>query len=61
MVMVDKYWPHDLPEAEQKVSLLNEPIDFAVDFAVEEPKRESATERALRIWFKQNPDGSSAS
>jgi hypothetical protein len=39
--------------AETQVSLINEPIvDFVVDFAVEEPKRESATERAMRIWFK---------
>jgi hypothetical protein len=44
----------ELLEAKTPVSLLNEPIDFTVDFAVEEPKRESATERAMRIWFKQN-------
>jgi hypothetical protein len=44
----------ELLEAETPVSLLNEPIvDFVVDFAAEEPKRESATERALRRWFKQ--------
>jgi hypothetical protein len=38
-------------------SIINEPIvdDFVVDFAVEEPKRESATERAMRRWFKQDP------
>jgi len=24
----DKYWPRDIPEPEQKVSLLNEPIAF---------------------------------
>ena len=42
----------ELLEAKTPVSLLNEPIDFTVDFAVEEPKRESATERAMRIWFK---------
>ena len=36
-----------------QVSIINEPIvDFGVDFAAEEPKRESATERAMRIWFK---------
>jgi hypothetical protein len=35
-------------------TIINEPVvDFGVDFAVEEPKRESATARALRIWFKQ--------
>jgi hypothetical protein len=34
------------PKAVQ-VSLINEPV--------EEPPRESATEHALRIWFKQNP------
>jgi hypothetical protein len=39
--------------ADTQVSLINEPIvDFVVDFAAEEPKRESATERAVRIWFK---------
>ena len=44
----------ELLEAETPVSLLNEPsVDFVVDFAAEEPKRESATERALRRWFKQ--------
>jgi len=37
-------------------SIINEPIiDFVVDFAVEEPKRESATARAMRRWFKQDP------
>jgi hypothetical protein len=45
----------DLLEGKTPVSLLNEPFDFTVDFAVEEP-RESATERAMRIWFKQNPE-----
>jgi hypothetical protein len=39
--------------ADTQVSLINEPVDFVVDFAAEEPKRESATERALRIWFKR--------
>ena len=44
-----------LLEAETPVTIINEPIvNFVVDFAVEEPKRESATERAMRIWFKQN-------
>jgi hypothetical protein len=39
--------------ADAPASLINEPIvDFVVDFAAEEPKRESATERAIRIWFK---------
>jgi hypothetical protein len=42
--MQNKYWPHDIPEPPQKISLLNEPA--------EEPKRESAAERAKRIWFK---------
>jgi hypothetical protein len=47
----------ELLEAETPVSLLNEPIvDFVVDFAAEEPKRESATARAMRRWFKQDPD-----
>jgi len=35
-------------------SIINEPIDFDVTFAVEEPQRESATARALRRWFKQD-------
>jgi hypothetical protein len=40
--------------ADTQFSLINEPIvDFVVDFAAEEPKRESATERAIRIWFKR--------
>jgi len=42
-------------EAKTPVSLLNEPADFAVDFAVEEPKHESATKCALRRWFERNP------
>ena len=37
-------------------SAINEPVDFVVDFAVEEPKRESATARAMRIWFKHASD-----
>jgi hypothetical protein len=37
-------------EAETPVTFINEPVDFAVDFT--ESKRESATERAMRIWFK---------
>jgi hypothetical protein len=40
-------------ETPAAVSIINEPIvDFVVDFAAEEPKRETATERAMRIWFK---------
>jgi len=42
-------------EAETPITIINEPVDFVVDFAVEEPKRESATARAMRIWFKQGP------
>jgi hypothetical protein len=38
---------------EGAVSWINEPLDFTVDFAVEQPKAETATARALRIWFKQ--------
>jgi len=40
-------------------TILNQPIvdDCVVDFAVEEPKRETAVERAERLWFKQNPQG----
>jgi hypothetical protein len=41
-----------LLEAKTPVTFINEPIDFVIDFAVEEPKRESPTERAMRIWFK---------
>ena len=44
-------------EAETPITIINEPVDFVVDFAVEEPKRESATARAMRIWFKQGPTG----
>ena len=52
--MAPRWTFEELREAETPVSLLNEPIvDFVVDFAAEEPKRESATERALRRWFKQ--------
>jgi hypothetical protein len=35
-------------EAETPVTIINEPVDFAV----EEPQRESATARAMRRWFK---------
>jgi hypothetical protein len=39
-----------LLEAETPVTIINEPIvDFVVDFAAEEPQRESATARAIRI------------
>jgi hypothetical protein len=49
-----KWLTHEqLLAAETPVSIINEPVDFVVDFA-KEPKRESATERAMRIWFKQN-------
>jgi hypothetical protein len=37
-----------LLEGEAQVSLINEPM-------TPEPPRESATARALRRWFKQNP------
>jgi hypothetical protein len=46
----DKYWPRqfeELLEGKVPLSLINEPV--------EEPARESATARAMRIWFKQNP------
>jgi hypothetical protein len=50
--MAPRWTFEELREAETPVSLLNEPIvDFVEDFAAEEPKRESATERAMRIWF----------
>jgi hypothetical protein len=48
-------------EAKTPVTIINEPIDSVVDFAAEEPQRESATARAMRRWFKQDPDESSAS
>ena len=51
--MAPRWTFEELLEAETPVSLLNEPID---DFAAEEPKRESATARAMRRWFKQDPD-----
>lgn len=41
---------------EGAVSWINEPLDFTVDFAVEEPKAETATARALRIWFGHGDD-----
>ena len=39
-----------LLEAKTPVTFINEPVDFAVDSALEEPKRESATARAMRRW-----------
>jgi len=45
----------ELTSAPIPKTIINEPIDFAVDFAAEDPKRESATERAMRRWFKQDP------
>jgi hypothetical protein len=53
--MTPRWTFEELLEAKTPVSLLNEPIDFTVDFATEEPKRESPTERAMRRWFKQDP------
>ena len=52
----DRYRPRrDDPDA-PPVSLLNEPnVDFAVDYSAAEEPKESATARAMRIWFKQNP------
>jgi hypothetical protein len=38
-------------EAETPVTIINEPVDFVVDFVVEEPQRET-TARGMRIWFK---------
>jgi hypothetical protein len=53
--MAPRWTFEELLEAETPVSLLNEPIvDFVEDFAAEEPKRESPTERAMRIWFKHD-------
>ena len=43
--MVDKYWPHDIPEPEQKVSLLNEPISY----------RDTGDATVLRRWPKARP------
>jgi hypothetical protein len=42
-----------LLEGKTPVTILNEPIDFTVVSAVVEPPRESATECAMRRWFKQ--------
>jgi hypothetical protein len=41
-------------EVNQLLSLINE-VDFVVDFTAAEPRRESAEERAARLWFKQAP------
>jgi hypothetical protein len=43
--MVDRYWPHDVPKPEQKVSLLNEPIAF----------RDTGDATVLRPWPKARP------
>ena len=43
--MVDKYWPHDIPEAGQKISLLNEPISY----------RDTGDSTVLRRWPKARP------
>ena len=49
-------WQQLLNGEFNSTSLINEPIvDFVVNFAVEEPPRESATARAMRRWFKQDP------
>jgi hypothetical protein len=50
--VTDKPCPtlEELLEGEIPLSLINEPIvDFVVDFARDEPKRESATARAMRL------------
>jgi len=41
----DKYWPRDIPEPEQKVSLLNEPIAF----------RDTGEATVLHRWPKGRP------
>jgi hypothetical protein len=51
--MADKPTHEQLLAGVYTTCILNEPIDFAVDFAVEQPKAETATARAERIWFKQ--------
>jgi len=43
--MVDKYWPRDIAEPEQKVSLLNEPLIF----------RDTGNAAVLRKWPKARP------
>jgi len=43
--MVDRYWPHGIPEPEQKASLLNEPIAF----------RDTGDARVLHRWPKGRP------
>jgi hypothetical protein len=48
----------ELISAPTPKTFINEPVDFVVDFVVEEPKRESATARAMRRWFKQKLDRS---
>jgi len=49
---MDRFWPRDITEAKERPSLINEPLP-------PEPPRESATARAVRIWFKQNLSGMS--
>ena len=45
LLMVDKYWPRDIAEPEQKVSLLNEPLIF----------RDTGNAAVLRKWPKARP------
>jgi hypothetical protein len=54
-IEMSKTW-NELISAPIPKTIINEPIDFIVDFTVaEEPKREeTATARAMRIWFKQD-------
>ena len=42
---VDKYWPHDIPEAGQKISLLHEPISY----------RDTGDSTVLHRWPKARP------
>jgi hypothetical protein len=45
--MTGKKWPDDLLDRVPTLSLLNEPIDYSVDFVI---PGETARQRADRIW-----------
>jgi hypothetical protein len=45
-------------EDKTPVTIINEPVNFVVDFAAGEPKRESATARAMRRWFNRPEEAS---
>jgi hypothetical protein len=50
-----KHWQtwEELMNGPTQVSLINEPVDYSVDFVV----KETAEERARRIWGMEEKDG----